>query len=186
MEAPRSYYGSSYDAPRSTPPPLPPSALADEIGWEAAPAWPLADPLRRVCASLLDGLFALVAFLPGLLLIVYGIASETYEVTGSGVLVLALAVLVFAVYQCWLLTTQGQTVAKQMLGLRIVRASDGGNPGFVSAVLLRGFVTRILSSFGGGLFLVADVVFMFAREDRRAIHDLIASTQVIDERGGPY
>ena len=182
MEAPRPYY----TPPHTAPPPLPPSALADEIGWGETPTWPLADPLRRVGARLLDSLIAIVALLPSMLVFFYGLGADSDGATSFGVLAFVLSLLAFTGYQCWLLTTQGQTSAKQMMKLRIVRADDGGNPGFVSAVLLRGFVTRMLSSLGGGLFLVADVVFMFVREDRRAIHDHIASTRVIDERDAPY
>jgi len=86
----------------------------------------------------------------------------------------------YLIVQIWWLTTRGQTIAKRMLGLRIVRVADGGNPGFVSAFLLRRLVPSMIGGIPvvGIIFTLTDILFIF-RADRRCVHDLMAGTRVV-------
>lgn len=86
----------------------------------------------------------------------------------------------YMIVQIWWLTTRGQTIAKRMLGLRIVRVTDGGNPGFVNAFLLRSLVPALIGGIPlvGGIFTLTDVLFIF-RSDRRCVHDFMAGTRVV-------
>jgi uncharacterized RDD family membrane protein YckC len=90
-------------------------------------------------------------------------------------------------YQWYLLSTQGQTIGKRFMGIRIVDL-EGKPAGFFSALLLRSFVfSGLISavvSFAGaviplaGVFLwMLDYVPMMG-EDRRCLHDYLAGTQV--------
>ena len=83
-------------------------------------------------------------------------------------------------YQWYLLSTQGQTIGKQLMKIRIVRFEDNGTAGFVKAVLLRGFVNGLIGAIPllGFIYSLVDICFIF-REDRRCIHDMIGGTHVI-------
>jgi uncharacterized RDD family membrane protein YckC len=138
----------------------------------------LADRLTRLWAALIDRLLVLPLILVMGLLLPYGLARN-----GNGVaaLVASAAVALGLVgYQVWLLTTQGQTIGKRLLKIRIVLVKDLSNGGFVANVLLRGLVPWIITAvpFAGAAFAVADPGFIF-REDRRCLHDHIAGTCVI-------
>jgi len=94
---------------------------------------------------------------------------------GLGFLPLA-ALLLFQAYR---LSTTGQSLGKKWVGIRVVRL-DGGPVNFVNAVLLRSMIPGVFGWFPlfGGLFSLVDVLFIF-REDRRCLHDLMATTKVV-------
>ena len=83
--------------------------------------------------------------------------------------------------QYTLLSLRGQTLGKLAMRVRIVRATDGGNPGFLRAVVLRNMVRHVLSAVPilGGLFALADILAIFG-EERRCLHDRIAGTRVVE------
>ena len=91
-----------------------------------------------------------------------------------------IVVLAYAGYQIYLLTTQGQTIGKRFMGVRIILVKDETNGGFVINVLLRGILTAALSVIPlvGVLYALTDIGFIF-RDDRRCIHDHIAGTRVV-------
>ena len=76
-----------------------------------------------------------------------------------------------------LLTKDGQTLGKHVLGIRIVKRDTGENGGFVRNVLLRFIFNRLLGIIP--LYGLVDILFIF-RGDRRCIHDMIAGTQVVN------
>lgn len=87
-----------------------------------------------------------------------------------------LALLSLGIYQFVLLSRDGQTLGKKVMKVRIVRYDDGGNPGFVHAVLLRLVVNGLL-----GITLIyplIDILFIFGGE-HRCVHDLITGTKVV-------
>jgi uncharacterized RDD family membrane protein YckC len=79
-----------------------------------------------------------------------------------------------------LLERSGQTIGKKALGMKIVDLS-GALPPFGKLVALR-YVLPILIAqipFLGGLFSLADALFIFGPE-RRCIHDYLAGTRVVE------
>lgn len=78
--------------------------------------------------------------------------------------------------QLYLLATKGQTVGKQLLKIRIVRADTLENGGFMTNVVWRTFVNFLLAIVP--LYILVDVAFIF-REDRRCVHDWLAKTVVV-------
>lgn len=74
---------------------------------------------------------------------------------------------------------RGQSLGKQLLGLRIVRV-DGSRASFVRTVLLRMLLPWLLAwiPFVGWFLLPVDWLVIL-REDRRCLHDLIAGTKVV-------
>lgn len=79
-----------------------------------------------------------------------------------------------------LLSVRGQTLGKLLVGIQIVRQSDGSRAGFIKAVLLRGVVFGFIGMIGlvGPVLLLVDVLLIF-RRDRRCLHDLVADTCVV-------
>jgi uncharacterized RDD family membrane protein YckC len=95
-----------------------------------------------------------------------------------GFLMLAGALALVALNLVWL-HTRGQTVAKRMLGIRIVR-EDGTRAGLGRILGLRVLAVTAIEFIPlvGPLFFLTDACFIF-REDRRCLHDLMAGTQVV-------
>lgn len=87
-----------------------------------------------------------------------------------------LVAVIVAVIQAILLTTDGQTVGKKALNIRIVKVATGRNGGFVPNVLLRTVLNGLLGLIP--IYSIVDILFIF-RADRRCIHDLIAGTVVV-------
>jgi uncharacterized RDD family membrane protein YckC len=103
----------------------------------------------------------------------------------SGGLFLALAknlvigCVAFVLVNGYLLVTQGQTVGKRLLGLRIVRP-DGERASAARVLGARygiGYAIGVVP-FVGGLFGLIDMLLIF-RESRQCLHDNIADTIVV-------
>jgi len=153
-------------------PPPPPQASSHTIHVS-----PLAGCGTRLGATLLDWLISCIALAPGVVLI--AAADNNDELIWLGVALIAVGWLLTIGIQWYLLTTRGQTIGKAICKIRIVRAVDGQNPGFVKAVLVRTIICGAISGipYVGLAFWLADCAFIF-REDRRTLHDLIADTKV--------
>jgi uncharacterized RDD family membrane protein YckC len=139
----------------------------------------LADRGTRLGANLLDGLFYVIAMIP------LFIAAAASGPDGNGALMAVcltiglLAILGLVVVNLRLLHSDGQTLAKRLLGIRIVR-SDGSR-----ATLLRIFFARALPvGVLGAIPLIGPIVsltdaLMIFRDNRRCLHDEIADTIVV-------
>lgn len=146
-----------------------------------------ASPWKRLLGAILDSFFAGLTFVVGAVL-AFGlmsagfiseraVRSETLNLdTINFLAALYLPFLGLALFQWNLIATQGQTLAKMLLGMRIV--TDGGHmPGLVQGVILRNWVRFALSFIP--FFSLIDVLFIFG-ESRRCIHDYMAGTYVVD------
>jgi len=136
----------------------------------------LADVGTRFAGAIIDGLLYLPALLPGV--VVAGFESSE-ELSPLAIASLLLGMLGLGVVQCYLIATSGQSIAKRILGIRIVR-QDGSPVNFVHGVVLRSWLMAFLTNiplFGAFIGLV-DALMIFGHE-RRCLHDRIASTDVI-------
>jgi uncharacterized RDD family membrane protein YckC len=147
---------------------------------------PLADRSSRLLAALVDAVFAALAVLPGLiLLIIAGVLASSgshfdRSVSVAGYILAATGGLALAIYQAVLLTRQGQTIGKRMQGIRIVQFEDDANPGFLRAVLLRAGIPLALAAIPYvGLFFVLIDILCILGDERRCLHDMIARTRVV-------
>jgi uncharacterized RDD family membrane protein YckC len=142
---------------------------------------PLASRGARLVAALLDGFIMLIVAAPGFFLMIAAANERDRRSIVLAVTILLAGLAVVGVIQWVLLSTRGQTIGKIALGVRIVRYSDGGEVGFVTAVLLRSIVPGLIGAvpYVGGLFGLVDILFIFG-EERRCIHDLIAGTMVVE------
>jgi len=95
--------------------------------------------------------------------------------TGVQLVANALGMLVSAAYFTFMIGAKGQTVGKMVMGLKVLRA-DGGEVGFGLAFLR--WIGYLISSV---ICLIGFIMAGF-RDDRKALHDLIFSTQVVKIR----
>jgi uncharacterized RDD family membrane protein YckC len=72
----------------------------------------------------------------------------------------------------------GQTVAKQLLGIRVVR-DDARPVSFGTGVLRDVLFKTVLGFFTVGLFNLVDFLWPLWEPQRRALHDLVARTHVV-------
>ncbi|MCB1209945.1 MAG: RDD family protein [Verrucomicrobiales bacterium] len=142
----------------------------------AGPSVQLASRWKRLLAVIEDSL----TLIPGFLLV--GLAAPEGEVTvppENAPAMMGLAALYFlgiTIYNIYLLSTQGQTIGKRAMKIRIARFEDNSNPGFVTILVMRVLVNGILCIIP--LYGLVDLLFIY-RQDRRCIHDLLAGTHVI-------
>ena len=154
----------------------PPTELADRGLDFAAPHpsvsfGPLATRLQRFLASLLDNVFAIVACAPA------AVVAAALDASDDMIAVaLVGGFVVFALFQSVLIAQSGQSLAKKLLKIRIVR-QDGSVPGFVQGVLVRYWLMMIMSAVCNLAGLI-DALLIF-REDQRTLHDHMAGTNVI-------
>jgi len=129
---------------------------------------PLADRGTRLAARFVDG---------GLYLGSLGVGAAGFAVGpmfGVGFVIMALLALV--VYQWVLISSEGQSLGKKWLGIRIIK-TDGSLPGFVHGVLLRSWVMQVAAGVIPFVGLI-DALLIFS-DDRRCLHDHIAGTRVV-------
>ena len=172
--------------PGTVNPYAPPRTAIPEVQRPTRPRLPLplASRWKRLGGSILDGLIYILAMVPGF------IGLMIFD-NGPDELALAAAIFMFgcmiavAVYNWYLITVSGQSIAKRMLGMRIV-TTGGELPGFLMGVLVRQWIPIIINQVCN-LFSLVDAVFIFGQE-KRCLHDYMANTVVIDtdmERIGP-
>lgn len=163
----------------------------------------LADRGIRLVARLIDWVLELLVTLPGLVMLgpefmhVVTAAMQGHEPNiedmdmsrlAAGGLLLFAGWFILLVVQVWLLSVRGQSIGKIITGIRIVRV-DETKAGFVNAWLLREALITVIGIMLGMMpfigpillrpaFHVTDWCFIF-RDDKRCLHDLIASTKVV-------
>lgn len=154
----------------------------------AVPVGRLASPWSRLAAAFIDNLLAWVP--TGLLVVAGAMVLENARSNGAqtalGLGLLGLAFLIYTgyhAYSWYLISTRGQNIPKGWLGIKIVRI-DGQPVDFVSGVLLRNWVVAFLCliPYLGtciGLLVCLSYLMIFS-QDRRCLHDHIASTVVVE------
>lgn len=162
----------------------PSAAVADLVDPESLE---LAGRGTRLGAKLLDGLimgggFALIGILAAIFVPAFlsrrgggppVALFVVFAALGGGLL---LALMIWNIV--WL-SRYGQTIAKRILKIRIIR-SDGEPVGMGRMLGLRIILMWVIESIPllGPLFSLVNACFIF-RDDRRCIHDLIADTIVV-------
>jgi uncharacterized RDD family membrane protein YckC len=163
----------------------PAAIVADPVGTEFLE---LADRGTRLGAKILDGfilgggiaiigIIAAIA-IPALLSQRRGGAFPTVFFAAFGVVAGGLMIAIMIWNLVWL-HRYGQTIAKRILKIRIVR-SNGDKVGMGRVVGLRIVVMWVIEMIPllGPLFSLVNICFIF-RDDRRCIHDLLADTIVV-------
>jgi uncharacterized RDD family membrane protein YckC len=147
--------------------------------------------MKRIVAAFIDGILGLAAilvpfFAPLMSVFVKGKGNTDPAalLTDLGYVAFAIGILTVFIWivQIFLLTKNGQTVGKKLLRIRIVRIDTNDNGGFVTNVLKRLILHFVLMSLPviGQIYTFLDILFFLRRADRRALHDVVAGTNVVE------
>jgi uncharacterized RDD family membrane protein YckC len=138
----------------------------------------------RLGAAVLDMFIMILFILPGIAIMVMmgGDFSglDSAQITTEIYLYSGVFLPAYFIVNGVLLYKYGQTMAKRLLKIKIVR-NDGTRTSFGRMLGLRIVLIQVISQipYIGILFALVNVLFIF-REDQRCVHDLIADTKVID------
>jgi uncharacterized RDD family membrane protein YckC len=140
----------------------------------------------RLGAALLDGVIAMcLIYGPLLIAVAFGAATGTdFEdpnavtstVFGVGGIGMLIGFIVWAAITWRLVALNGQTIAKKMLNIKVVRKD--GSPASVGRIfLLRNLVNGLISIIP--LYGLIDILFIFS-DERQCLHDKLADTIVVE------
>lgn len=156
----------------------PKGAVRDvDSGDDAEPA----DRGIRLVAAILDGIIAFVMiYLPALIVFVVTGANDPEGTPDDTAVAIAGGLAAIGgIAWIWLtilyVARNGQTIAKKMLGIKVVR-SDGSKASLGRIFWLRNVVNGLLGVIP--LYSLVDALFIFG-EQRQCLHDKIADTIVV-------
>ncbi|MYI56713.1 MAG: RDD family protein [Acidimicrobiia bacterium] len=131
---------------------------------------PLGSVLARLSARLLDAALMFIAVLAGA------------SLSNAGRIALLVAVPIL--YETVMVATAGRTAGKMLLGLHVVRRSDGGTPGWLPA-LTRGTPSGILAAgptVAAVLMVLSILPMVGDTRLQRSLQDRIAGTVVVQRQ----
>jgi uncharacterized RDD family membrane protein YckC len=100
-------------------------------------------------------------------------------VGGPGTTITVLALIAWCIITAWLVATNGQSIGKRLVGIKVVR-TDGSRASFARIFLLRNVVNGLpnLLPYVGWLYQLIDPLLIY-QESRQCLHDRIADTIVV-------
>jgi uncharacterized RDD family membrane protein YckC len=173
------------DSNHYAPPQAPVSDVSTDQQQERADRW------VRLAASILDFIIAALTILPAILGIGFGVALAAFNdkdlaglFTASGAVIgIAISGLLWLGWlaaMTYFVHTNGQTIAKKILGIKVVR-SNGSRATLARIFFLR-YLVNVLPSWipviGFFYSWLIDPLFIFG-EKQQCVHDLIADTIVV-------
>ena len=163
--------------PSEGPNPYAPPVQQDE--WNTAGTFDdavLASRGRRFLGNILDSLVYVVAFVPAFFI---GMAGGSDDFTGGAAIAMGVLMTAVVIVQAVLVATTGQSIAKKLLGMRIVQL-DGSPIGFVRGVLVRSWALAAITQIPvvGGIIALVDALYIFGAE-QRCLHDVMAGSKVV-------
>ncbi len=170
--------------------PAPPGAGGPRPSVAAGPAGRpvLASWGRRALAQVVDAVIIGVgALILVLLLTALGFSADSDSGLVAYILfalvsVLAFTVVAFLYAPLMMARTNGQTVGRQLTGIRVIRA-DGQPMTFGYAMLrevaVKALLVGVASSFTFGIAWLLDVLWPLWDEENRALHDFVVNTRTI-------
>jgi uncharacterized RDD family membrane protein YckC len=140
--------------------------------------------MQRLLAAMVDGLLQTaimfpVAYFSGMFDQIMDNASGKQPAPWSMYAnLIVVGVLIFWLLHGYLLATQGQTIGKKLLKIRIVGLDDG-KVSLGKLLFLRQLPMQVLSAIPLVNYLgLVDILFIFGRS-RRCVHDRLAGTKVV-------
>lgn len=175
-------------APPNSNPYAPPQAPLQDIQPQQG-GQVLAGRGARLGAAFLDGLvWSLGIYVPllatGLLSALVGMARTGQFVPGPSLLlglgISGLMFIVLVVVTIMLVARNGQTIAKRMVGIKVVR-SDGSQAGLGRIFWLRNVLNTVITMvpLAGSIYALVDILMIFG-DSRQCLHDRIADTVVVN------
>lgn len=163
-----------------TNPYAPPRAAVKDVRDPHATVVP-ADRGTRLGATMLDGvIFAGLVYVPLFFVgFMAGFSGSSGAAMTPYIAIGALATLVGFIVWCWLtikyVKANGQSIAKRMLGIKVVRA-DGESISLGRIFWLRNLLNGLISIVP--FYGLIDALFIFG-ESRQCLHDKLADTIVV-------
>jgi uncharacterized RDD family membrane protein YckC len=159
----------------------PPQAQVSDAADRDAQA-ELAGRGERLGAAILDSIIGVVVALPLLIGMDFNaLAAGNYEsaFSGVGLGLTGILALVYIGITIYLVNKNGQTIAKKIVGIKVVR-SDRSRASLGRIFWLRNVVNGIPSAipYVGNVYGLIDAAFIFG-DSRQCIHDKIADTIVV-------
>jgi uncharacterized RDD family membrane protein YckC len=168
--------------------PPPTSAGVPVTGRHALASW-----WSRVGATLIDGVIVGIGALLILVLFgsVFSIGFFDSEETGVAALIVglmlsfvAIAIVALLYAPLMMAHTNGKTLGRMALGIRVVRAK--GEPmtfgwAMLREVVIKALVFGFISSLTFGLASLLDVLWPLWDDENRALHDFIVDTRVVQD-----
>jgi uncharacterized RDD family membrane protein YckC len=171
----------------------PPSAPVQDIAETSGPG-ELADRATRLGAFIIDGLILACVYGPALWSVIGRAAAAAAAgspitdpfaiyrmmfVGNPGLPYTLVLFLIWAVITILFVARNGQSIAKRILGIKVVR-TDGRKASFWRIFLLRNVVNGLpgLIPIVSYIYFLVDSLMIFG-ESRRCLHDYIASTLVV-------
>jgi uncharacterized RDD family membrane protein YckC len=156
----------------------PPRAAVNDVP-EATDGLVLGSRGQRLLAAVIDVMVSLAAFFLARAVTPWDPFAETRDYFSLSLRDPAMGFVLFLLLNGYLLATQGRTIGKRLIGLRIVR-SDGSPVSFGRMIGLRYGVFSLLNVLPalGQLVGIVDSLCIF-RASRRCLHDELADTVVI-------
>ena len=149
----------------------------------------LASPGKRLVARIIDiviiGFIVVVLSIVGFAGVVLGSATDEKALAGMALFVafggLALFSILLLLYEPTLIAVRGQTLGKMAMNIMVVRAEDGGVPGWGKALgrwVLPGLL--FLIPVAGGLLSLLVYISLLWDDRRQGWHDKMGTTVVVD------
>ncbi len=163
-----------------TNPYAPPQAVVQDV-LDPRAGIVLADRGTRLGAAILDGLFMIPIYIGLIMALAGGNAGTDVDAPANmgllvgGIVVMGVSFVVWIWLTILYVMRNGQTIAKKLLGIKVVR-SDGSRASFSRIFWLRNVVNALIGIIP--LYGVIDMLFIFG-EARRCVHDHIADTIVV-------
>lgn len=142
----------------------------------------LASRIERLIAAFVDGIIISIPLFT-ILFVFFGLNGITDLMYQHAILytitVFLIAQVIYLSINGWLLYTNGQTLGKKMMQIKIATTKDD-LPKITSSYGARYLFPAFIMLFPliGSLFAVIDLLFIF-RKDKRCVHDFIAGTKVV-------
>jgi uncharacterized RDD family membrane protein YckC len=156
----------------------PPAAHVEDV--ESAASGDLAGRGVRLLAAIVDGLLLAGVVVLFSALTAYNVLEPRDDAPLAAFAFSVVAVFVaYLLLNGWLLHRRGQTIAKALFRIKVVR-SDGSKASLLRLAGLRYFVSSVLTvvPLVGWIFALADALLIF-RDSRKCLHDNIADTIVV-------
>jgi uncharacterized RDD family membrane protein YckC len=174
----------STPAPGQSNPYAPPKAAVQDV--DEPHDGELAGRATRLAAYILDALIGAAIVIPVAISAGFSAARRGHgshfmfqDVVGLGGLISVIGLVVWIVVTIHLVRTNGQTLGKRIVGIKVVR-KDGSPASLGRIFWLRNVVNALPGSipYIGWLYGLADALLIFS-ESRQCLHDKIADTIVI-------
>ncbi|GAA4520324.1 hypothetical protein GCM10023191_097130 [Actinoallomurus oryzae] len=180
------------EATSAAPPPAEPYPAAPPISEPYGQAPPpgiageLAGRWSRLFAGIIDGIvYTVIGWIIAAPIVGVGAMYDNKHL-GPRLAADGITVVIAIIYFTWQHGKWGQTLGKRALGIRLVRAQDGGPIGYGKAawrVLFTYLITYVTCGLGGLL----DDLWILWDPRKQALHDKVVKTYVIKAEGpGPY